>query len=203
MSVRDLVEISWCLGLISWSKLVIAGLGREWIDVKFPWDYISAKNFRHRDGISAQQEKQSFAIRCPGCLLEGKPTCPQVSHPCLCDGFILPAPNFIFVNSLEKVMIMLQMPSDSEANAHSLVIILKVIGIEKIYASSNVHESPLTCFETTEKFPEVCCKLFLYVDMRRHVVLLSHHDKQTSFSISLSRSCIFTFSFPLADFSLQ
>lgn len=195
MSVGDL-EISWCLGLISWSKLVIAGLGGEWIDVKFPWDYISAKNFPPR-------EKQSFAIRCPGCLLEGKPTGPQVSHPCLCDRFMLPAPNFIFVNSLEKVMIMLQMPSDSEANAHRLVIILKVIGIEKIYVSSRVHESPLTCFESTEMFPEVCCKLFLYVDMRRHVVLLSHNDKQTCFSISLSHSCIFTFSFPLADFFLQ
>lgn len=176
-----------------------AGRGVDWCEV--PMGLHFSKHFPPRDGISAQQEKQSFPIRCPGCLLEEKPTCPQVSHPSLCGRFMSPAPDF--VNSLEKVMIMLQMPSDSGANAHRLVIFLKVIGIEKIDVSSSVQSSPRMCFETTEKFPEVCCKLFLHVDMRRHVVHLSHNDKQTSFSISLSPSCIFTFSFPLADLFLQ
>ena len=135
------------------------------------------KHFPPRDRISAEQEKQSFAVRPPGCLLEEKPTCPQVSHPCLCGGLPSPAPDFIPVNSLEKVIIMLQMPSDNWANAHGLIIFLKVIGVEKMGVFSSVHASPLTCFETTEKFSEVCWKLFLHIDRRRHMSPLSHNAK--------------------------
>lgn len=77
------------------------------------------KYFSPRDRISAQQEKQNFAVRPPGGLLEEKPTCPQVSVlPLGC----APAPDFIFVHSLEKVVIMLYMPSDKWVNADSLII---------------------------------------------------------------------------------
>lgn len=96
-------------GTFSQSK---AGLGGRGLHI--PMGPHFCKYFSPWHKISAQQEKQNFAVRPPGCLLEEKPTCPQVSVLPLGD---VPAPDFIFVHSLEKVVIMLYMPSDNWSNA--------------------------------------------------------------------------------------